>query len=235
MTIVKNDLYDYPNRYIYQESDGFKFSLDSVLLAEFTNIPKTAETILDLCTGNAPIPLIISTKTKCKIYGYEIQKKVHSLGIKSVKMNKLEEQIELINDNFLNINKLFPGKYFDIITCNPPFFKVHKNSILNKNDLLTIARHEVTATLEDIFKVVSEHLKDNGSFYMVHRPERLDEIILTAEKYKLKLKKLEIIITKETKPTIILLKFQKHAQYGIKVKTKDISNRKSYQGIFKGE
>ena len=82
--LVKNDLFDYPNRYIYQYEDGFKFSIDSILLAEFVDIKKTTKTILDMCTGNAPIPLIISTKTNKQILGFEIQKEIYDLAIMSV-------------------------------------------------------------------------------------------------------------------------------------------------------
>lgn len=234
MKIVKNDLYDYPNRYIYQYEEGFKFSLDSILLAEFTQIPKNAETILDMCTGNAPVPLILSTKTKSKIIGFELQKEIAELGINSVKMNGLENQIEIINENFKDIEKIFPGKYFDIITCNPPYFPVCETSHLNKSDLLTIARHEVEANLDDIFLVVKNHLKDNGTFYMVHRPNRLDEIIMTAEKHKIKLKEMQLIITKNDLPTMVLLMFKKHAKNGIKIKKViDVNKYDSYQQIFK--
>ncbi|MDE6284396.1 MAG: methyltransferase [Bacilli bacterium] len=233
MTIVKNDLFDYPNRYIYQYVEGFKFSLDSILLAEFTQISKNAENILDMCTGNAPVPLILSTKTKCKIYGFEIQPEISELAEKSVKENRLEDQITIINEDIKNIIQVFPGKYFDIITCNPPYFSLSDKKVLNKNDALTIARHEIKIDLEDIFQIVKNHLKDNGEFYLVHRPSRLDEIILLADKYQLFVKELQFIVTKNNIPSIILLKIKKHAKNGIKYRSiKDVSKLSSYQRIF---
>ncbi len=234
--IVKNDLYDYPHRYIYQDTDGFKFSIDSLLLAEFVKLPKKDGIILDMCTGNAPIPLVLSTKTKNKIYAFEIQKAVYDLAKDSVSLNGLDDQIEIYNNDVLDIDKIFPGKYFDIITCNPPYFVTTSTSQLNKNDYLTIARHEVKIKLDDIFRIVSTHLKENGHFYMVHRPERLDEIILTSEKYKLKMKVFQVITTKNNIPFMILCHFQKHAKHGIRFNPiLDISNLKSYQNIFSKE
>lgn len=233
MTIVKNDLFDYPNRYIFQLSEGFKFSLDSILLAEFVNISQKEQKILDMCTGNAPIPLILSTKTNNNIIGFEIQNEIYKLAKESVKINGLENQINIINDDISNITNLFPGKYFDIITCNPPYFPIKNNEILNKNDYLTIARHELKIDLDKIFVIVSKHLSDKGSFYLVHRPDRLDEIIITANKYKLYTKEIQFIATKKDTISIVLLRFQKHAKYGIKFKKLiNISEMKSYQNIF---
>lgn len=231
-SIIKNDLFDYSNRFIYQEEKGFKFSLDSILLAEYIKV-KPNKNYLDMCTGNAPIPLIISTKTSSPIVGFEIQKEIYDLAIKSVEGNNLENQIKIYNNDIREIEKIFPGKYFDIITCNPPYFKFNNNQELNNHKLKTIARHEVTIDLDIIFKVVDFALKDNGSFYLVHRPERLDEIIITAAKYKIKLKELQLITTKENDLKIILLLFQKHGNSGIRInKIVDISKLTSYQHMF---
>lgn len=236
MKIVKNDLFDYQNRYIYQLEDGFKFSLDSILLAEFVKVSKRTNLVLDMCTGNAPVPLILSTKTDAKIIGFEIQKDIYKLAKESVKLNNLESQIEIINDNILNIGKLFPGKYFDVITCNPPYFKVNDEKVLNKNDYLTIARHEVEIDLKTIFKLVKTLLKENGNFYLVHRPERLDEIIMLAKEHKVPVKEIQLIVTNENKPKILLLRCQKHSKYGIKFRDIiDVSKLKSYQHIFEEE
>lgn len=232
--IIKNDLFDYKNRYIFQLKDGFKFSLDSILLAEFVKLNKRTETILDMCTGNAPVPLILSTKTDAKIIGFEIQEDVYNLADKSVKYNKLDNKIKIINEDIKNIDKLFPGKYFDIITCNPPYFKIENSKNLNKNDYLTIARHEVKTNLETIFSIVKKHLKENGNFYMVHRPDRLDEIIMYAFKYKVPIKEIQLIVTNGKIPKMILIRCQKHAKYGIRFNDViDVTNLKTYQNIFR--
>ena len=115
----------------------------------------------------------------------------------------------------------------------PPYFKYNNAKDLNKDDYKTIARHEVTIDLDTIFEVVKDNLKDNGQFYLVHRLERLDEIILTASKYKLNLKKLQLITTKENEIKIALMVFQKNKKCGIKVnKIKNVNNLTSYQHLF---
>ncbi len=231
--IVLNDLYDY-NLKIYQDNNKFKFSLDSLLLAEFVNVSKKDHNLLDLCSGNAPLPLILASRTNLSITGVELQKDIYDLALKSIKYNHLEKRITLINDNVKDINNYFPGNNFDIITCNPPFFKTTSTSLINENYEKALARHELTVTLEDIFKVSSTLLNDKGKFYLVHRPERLEEIILLAHKYHLTLKNIKFI-TKESESCAImmLLFFTKNGRPGTKVSTKIINrDTKTYQNIF---
>lgn len=233
--IVLNDLFDYDNLKIYQIKGNFKFSLDSILLAEYVKITKNTKIILDLCTGNSAIPLILSTKTKAKIDAFEIQEHIYNLGINSVKYNKLESQITLYNANVLDIDNYIKNKKYDIITCNPPYFKVEDKSYINVCDELAIARHEIKVDLESIFKIASSHLNDKGEFYLVHRLTRLDEIIIYANKYNLNVKNIEMIQTKsENKPYIVLVRCIKNAKLGVKVNNiKNIENYKTYQGMFK--
>lgn len=233
--IVLNDLFDYDNLKIYQIKGNFKFSLDSILLAEYVKITKNTKTILDLCTGNSAIPLILSTKTKAKIDAFEIQEHIYNLGVNSVKYNKLESQITLYNANILDIDNYIKNKKYDIITCNPPYFKVEDKSYINECDELAIARHEIKVDLESIFRIASSHLNDKGEFYLVHRLTRLDEIIIYANKYNLNVKNIEMIQTKnENKPYIVLVRCIKNAKLGVKVNNiKNIENYKTYQGMFK--
>jgi len=235
MAVVRNDLFDYKNRYIYQLEKGFKFSLDSILIAEYVRFNKNSQNILDLCTGNAPIPLILSLKTKSIIHGFEIQKKIYKLAKKSIEENKLEKQIKIINDDVKNLINYFPKNHFDIITCNPPFFNNIQEKNVNKNDYLSIARHEIKINLEDILSLVSQFLKENGTFYLIHRLTRLDEILIIAAKYKLFIKEIQIILTKENqRPEIVLFKIKKNAKKGIKFnKIINIEKEKTYQNLFK--
>ena len=115
-----NDLVGYDNLKIYQNDDWFKFSLESVLLPNFVSINPSTKSILDLCTGNAPIPLILSTRTNAHITGVEIQKDIYDLACKTIKINQLDNQIEIINDDILNIKDKYESDSFDIITVNPP-------------------------------------------------------------------------------------------------------------------
>lgn len=234
--IVKNDLFDYQNRYIYQDSDFFKFSVDSILLSEFANKYPLNGKILDICTGNAVIPLILSKYTSNTIYCFEIQKSVAKLAELSIKENKLSNQIELINDDIKNIGKYYQKNYFNIITCNPPYFEYNGNMVNNSIEKM-IARHEVTLNLEQIFEIASNYLENNGIMYIINRSERLDELINLGFKYKIGVKEIQLIKTKENGyPTLVIVKCIKNSKKHVKINDiKCIQNFCSYQNIFKEE
>lgn len=183
---------------IYQNPEMFNFSIDSILLANFVTINKKAKSIIDLCSGNCPIPLYLTLKTNLNITAVEIQKESYELGLKSIIYNKLENQINLLNDNLINISKKLNQK-FDIVTCNPPYFKYTDKSNINKNDYLSIARHEILVNLEDIIKESYNLLNDKGYLTLVYTPERLIELILLLKKYKFEPKRLRFIYPKKNK------------------------------------
>ncbi len=232
LKIIKNDLFDYKNRYIYQYENGFKFSLDSILLAEFVDKINEGEQVIDLCTGNAPIPLILTTKYNASITGVEYQEKIYNLAAMSIKENKLENKINVIHDDAKNINKYFKKDMVDKIICNPPYFKVNNSSLINDNEMLAIARHEKYITLKDIFILSSKLLKNNKPLYLVHRADRLDEIIKLGIDYNLRVKKIIVVQTKNEEIQTILIKCSKNAKCGMKIKIKDVRNLDSYQNIF---
>ena len=230
---VLNDLYDYGLK-IYQDSELFKFSLDSLLLAEFVTVEKSDKTLLDICSGNAPLPLIIGKNYNIDITGIEITEEICDLANKSIKENKLTN-IKMLNCNAKDLKNYFPGNNFDIITCNPPFFKVDKTSLINNEIKKAMARHEISITLSEIFELTKYLLKENGKFYLVHRPERLEEITFLANKNKLHIKEMIFIysdIKRDAK--MVLLKMKKNAQIGVKIKSFIINqDTKTYQNIFK--
>lgn len=234
--IVLNDLFDYELK-IYQIPGCFKFSLDSILLAEYVKITNKTKNILDLCTGNASIPLILSTKTNAHIDSIEIQKNIYKLAISSIEYNELSGQINVYNAPINKINDYLKGKKYDIITCNPPYFKANENSKLNESNELAIARHEIKTNLEEIFYIASNYLNDGGEFYLVHRATRLDEIIINSSKYNLNVKNIELIKTKaENKPYIVLVRCIKNSKYGVKINNeKNIDKLTSYKGLFREE
>lgn len=232
---VLNDLYDYGLK-IYQDNELFKFSLDSLLLAEFVNVNKNDKNLLDICSGNAPLPLIIGKKYNIDITGVEIQREIYLLAIKSIVENNLSN-IEMLNCNAKDLKNYFPGNNFDIITCNPPFFKVNETSLINEERKKAIARHELTITLEEIFDIVKGLLKDKGVFYLVHRPSRLEEIINLATTHNLHVKKMIFIYSNWKKEAImVLFKMVKNSSPGVKIKSVKIDREtKTYQNIFKEE
>ena len=215
-----NDLVGYKNLKIVQNNDWFKFSLESVLLPCFVIINKNTNNILDLCTGNAPIPLVLSTKTKAKIYGVEIQKDVYELAKKSVDINNLSKQIEIINDDVKNISNKFESDTFDIITCNPPYFKDVDTSKKNDDIHKIIARHEVSLNMDDIAKVVRKLLKNDGKFYLVHRTERFLELTNLLMSYNIMPKRVRFIYPKEdSESNLFMLEAVKNGKVGLKLES----------------
>ena len=211
--IVKNNLLNFKNTYIYQDTEYFKMSLDSLLLVNFVTINLSDKNILDIATGNAPIPMLLTFRTKAKLYGVELQKEVFDLGMISIKENKMDEQITLINDDAKNLSNIFKSDFFDVITCNPPYFKLYEESRLNPNDKKALARHEIAMTLEDIFIQAKYLLRGKGKLYLVHRPERLSELIVAGKSRQLILKRLQFIYPKPGEPAkTVLLEFMKNGQ-----------------------
>ena len=215
---VINDVLEYKNLKIVQNPDMFQFSLDSVLLPNFVTINKNITRILDVGTGNAIIPIILSTKTSAKITAVEIQKEVSLLAKKSIDINHLENQIELINDDIKKYYLECETEKFDIITCNPPYFKVNKDSNFNNSDYKTIARHEVKLNLDDIMKIAVKLLKNKGVIALVHRPERLIDIIETMKKYNIEPKKIRLVYPGQNKEAnILLIEGKKNGNPGVKI------------------
>ena len=215
---VKNYLLGYENLYIMQDTEMFNFSLDSVLLPNFVTLNKNIKQIMDIGCGNAPIPIILSTKTNAKITGIEIQEKSYNLAKKSIEINNLEERIDIINDDINNLYLNLESDTFDVINCNTPFFKVKDESRLNKNDYKTIARHEVKLNLDDIFKIAKKLLKNNGNIAIVHRPERLLDILDTMRKYNIEPKRVQFVYPKKDKEAnILLVEGTKNGNKGLKI------------------
>ena len=211
---IINNLVNYKNIKIYQNKNYFNFSLDSVLLPNFVLLNKNTKKILDLCTGNIPIPLILSCKTDAIIYGVEIQKEIFSLANKTLKINHLENQILLLNKDAKMLIKDFETDTFDLITCNPPYFKNTNESIKNNNDIKSIARHEILITLEDIVNISKKLLKNNGSLCLIHRTDRLIDIIVLMRKNNIEPKKIRFIYPKEGKESnLVLIDGKKNGKY----------------------
>lgn len=213
-----NDLVYFKNIKIVQDKDYFNFSLDSVLLPNFVEITKKTKKILDMCTGNAPVPLILSTKTNAEIYGVELQKEIYNLAVDTIKINKLDNRIKLINENIKNLKNLFNTETFDIITCNPPYFKNKEDSIINENKVKSIARHEIKMNLEDVMVISKALLKNEGALVLVHRTERLIEIIELMKKHNIEPKRIRLIYPKvNTESNLVLVDGRKNGKEGLKI------------------
>ena len=217
------------NLKIIQRSDYFNFSIDSLLISEFINIQKNTKKILDLGTGNAAIPLFLSKKTSAKIYGIEIQEISYNLALRNININSLNEQIYIIYDNMKNYLKYFNVGSFDIVISNPPFFKINENTnFLNELEQLSIARHEVKINLEELIKIASKLVKDRGYFYLVHRADRLSEILNNLLNYRFEAKKIKFCYTTKYKNAkIVLIEAIKNGKPGLTILPPLIINKEN--------
>lgn len=217
MSKVVNDLLGL-NMKIVQDTRWFNFSLDSVLLAHFVTINEGVENILDLGTGNAPIPLFLSRRTDAHITAVDIQKDCCKLALESIKLNNLEDKITVINEDIKKLKKYFSDGYFDVIVSNPPYFKVNSSNKKNLDEHKLIARHEVCITLQELVEIASYLLKNKGLFSLVHRSERLTEILEILEKNRLYVKKIKFIYSKEkTNSNMVLIECVKNGRRGLKI------------------
>ena len=215
---VTNYLLGYKDLKIVQDSDMFSFSLDSVLLPNFVTLNKKITHILDIGCGNAPIPLILSTKTNAKITGIEIQESVYDMAVESVKINNKEDQIKIINDDINEFYKNEETDKYDVITCNPPFFKYIESSNINKNDYKTIARHEVKLNLNQLFTIARKLLKNNGVIAIVHRPERFLDVVMEMKNNNIEPKRVQFIYPKPNmEANIMLIEGTKNGNPGLKI------------------
>ncbi|EEM13164.1 hypothetical protein bmyco0003_310 [Bacillus pseudomycoides] len=190
---------------IIQSPSVFNFSLDAVLLANFAWVPIQKGNLLDLCTGNAVIPLLLSTRTKGNITGVEIQERLYDMGVRSIQYNKLEERIQLIHGDLKDMPEQLGRHQYDVVTCNPPYFQTPKASEKNINEHLAIARHEIMCTLEDVVYASSQLVKQGGKVAFVHRPGRLLDIVTLMRKYKIEPKRVQFVYPKAGKEANTLL------------------------------
>lgn len=214
---VINDLLNYNNLKIVQNPKWFSFSLDSVLLANFAKVSNKMK-IIDFCSGNAPVPLFLSTKTTSKIIGVELQKEVYDLAKKSISINNLEDKIEMLNMDVNDICNYFETDTFDLITCNPPYFKVIKTSNTNIDNIKATARHELNLTLNNIFRCAKKLLKNNGKIVMVHRTDRLIDIIMEMKSNNIEPKRIKFIYPfEDSKSNLVLVEGSKNGKTGLEI------------------
>ena len=210
------DELNYEGLKIIQNTEGFCFGIDSVLLTEFARDIKKQSKIVDLGTGTGILSILLSRKVNAKkIYGIEIQKDVAEMANRSVKLNSLENIIEIINED---INKIkLENNTFDAVVTNPPYKKLG-TGINNKEEKQKISRYETVATLDDWLKVSSKLLKDNGAFYIVYRTDRLSELIENMKKYKLEIKRMRFVYSNINKQSnLVLIKAVKGAGIFLKI------------------
>lgn len=189
---------------IIQNREVFSYSIDSVLLSRFPEIPSRG-LIVDLCSGNGAVGLFASTRTKAPIIEVEIQERLADMAERSIHLNHLEDQVQMIHDDLKNLLNHVPRTGVDLILCNPPYFKVSETSKKNVSEYYLLARHEITTNLEEICDIARHALKSNGRLAMVHRPDRFLDIIDTMRQYNLAPKRIQFVYPKMGKDANMLL------------------------------
>ena len=221
MKLKENERIDdlqYKGLKLIQNKAGFCFGVDSVLLSDFAKTIKKNSTVVDIGTGTGIIGLLLCKKTELKkIYGVEIQTEVAEMAKRSVELNDLQDKFEIINSDINNIFEILEPNSIDCIVTNPPYKKVD-TGVKNEDEKQMISRHEVKCTLEDIIEKGAKLLKDRGEFYMVHRAERLVDIMCALRKYRLEPKNIRFVHSKkDEKPNLILVKAIKFANEFLKI------------------
>ncbi len=203
--------------HIIQKKEGFRFGVDAVLLANFAKVKKNA-TVIDLCSGTGIIPFIIKGKSQCGVIkGVEIQGEFAEMANRTAMYNNFSDQVKFIEGDLKDKELLKSLGRVDIVTVNPPY-KVYSSGILNDSDKNAIARHEVCCTLEDVIVAARTLLKDNGKFFMVHRPDRIVDIFTLMRKYKIEPKRIRFIHPKPGKaPNILLVEGQRDGGTFLKI------------------
>lgn len=221
MELKENERIDdleYKGLKLIQNKDGFCFGVDSVLLSDYAKGIKKNSKVIDIGTGTGIISILLCKKTQLsKIYGIEIQSDVAEMATRSAKLNNLEDKFEIINKNIKDIFDVLEPHKYDAVVTNPPYKKVN-TGVKSAEEKQLISRHEVECTLEDIIEKSSKLLKDLGEFYMVHRAERLVDIMCLLRKYKLEPKNIRFVHSKEDeKPSLILVRAVRSAKEFLKI------------------
>ncbi len=204
------------NLKIIQNPDWFCFGMDAVLLSNYCDI-KPNSTVVDLGTGTGIIPILLTGKNKIsKIYGIELQSEVAEMAKRSIKLNNLEDKIEILNINLKDAERVLGNNKFDVVTSNPPYMD-KETGLKNNTDNKTISRHEVECTLRDVIQTASRLLTHNGRFFLVHRPNRIVDILTILREFKLEPKNIRFVHPKAGKsPNLVLIKAIKAAKPDLK-------------------
>lgn len=180
------------NYRIIQDPERFCFGMDAVLLSGFAKA-KEGDHVIDLGTGTGIIPILMEAKTKAStLVGLEIQPESADMAQRSVELNHLESKIRIVTGDIKEASSLFGAATFDVVTSNPPYMTEH-HGITNEKSPKAIARHELLCTLEDVISQAAKLLRPGGSFYMVHRPFRLADIMVLMREYHLEPKRMKLV------------------------------------------
>ena len=177
---------------IIQNTEKFCFGMDAVLLSGYAYV-KRGEKVLDLCTGNGIIPILLAAKTQAeRIVGIEIQRDIADLAKRSVTANGIGDRVNIICADIKETEDYLQAGIFDVVTCNPPYM-IDNHGIKNPDSPRAIARHEILCNFDDVARIASRMLRPGGKLFLIHRPFRLTEIFETLTKYNLEPKRMKLV------------------------------------------
>ncbi|WP_068777591.1 tRNA1(Val) (adenine(37)-N6)-methyltransferase [Paenibacillus sp. FJAT-26967] len=188
---------------IIQSEEVFAFSLDAVLLARFCSVPPRGK-IVDLCSGNGVIPLLLTTRTKAKIWAVEIQERLADMGRRNIELNQLEDNLHMIHGDLKNVHRTLGASQYDLVTVNPPYLPVPAGE-QNRNQHVAAARHEIFCTLEDVVAASAKLLRPGGKMAMVHRPNRLVDIVALMRQYRVEPKRVRFVHPRQGEEAMMVL------------------------------
>lgn len=202
---------------IIQNTDGFCFGVDAVLLSYMAENAK-GDNFIDLCSGNGIVAILLAGKTKAKkIYSVEILESQSNLAKRSIELNGLNNRVEAVNMDLKDVSQRFKKSSFDVVTCNPPYMQQF-GGIVNPKSEKAIARHEIACTLEDVIKSAAYLLSPQGKLFLVHKPERLVDIFCLMRENKIEPKKLCMVHpSKGKKANIVLVEGVKNGGRDLKM------------------
>ena len=201
---------------IIQSESEFCFSLDAILLAHFV-IVKQGMNAVDLGTGTGVIALLLAARGAGHVTGLEFSQSMATMATRSVRLNQLQDKVKIIQGDLCKVKELLPAGHYDLVVSNPPYRPVG-GGYISPNVAVAMAKHEVTATLQDVVNAARHLVKTRGRFAMVHLPERMSEIIVAMSQAGLEPKRLQLVhSTMDKKPKMLLIEGVRAAKPGLEV------------------
>ena len=202
---------------IIQNDDVFSFSTDALLLGDFVQT-RNKDKVMDLCSGNGIIPLLLAHKSLSEIQAVEIQETLVDMAQRTIQHNHLQNQISIKQLDLNKVTTEYAPSTFDVVTVNPPYFKENQQ-MKHQKEAHKIARHEVYCTLEDVVRASKHLLKQGGKLMMVHRAERLMDVLTHFRLFNIEPKRLRLVYSSPSKKeaVTILVEGRSGGQPGLKI------------------